>query len=161
MKEEGLICLLLVVLLVPRPGVAVAAASPETADEVRQLFEQVAEQWNQAAQSAPTECDPDREAGELCIDQFKVEVAEAGLGLVRHRRVLEDFDDEQLEAFTQLMGGEGWTDREEVCVEPLMNLMKRFGVVIEFRYYSKDMKPLFDNKVGFSQCEELRELIGQ
>lgn len=160
MSEKPLLYFLLSVLAVASCGPAPDSAGPETKDEVRQLLEFAAAEWNQAVQNAPTECDPNREASELCIDQFKIDVADVGLGWIRHRRLLEDFDDEKLAAFVRLYG-DGWTDREQVCIEPLLNLMSRFGVEIEFRYYAKDMRSLFQHKVGSAECEELFELSRQ
>jgi hypothetical protein len=120
-------------------------------------LETAAQAWNKTSPQQAADCDPNRPSGELCLEQFKVEVAEGRLALLRHRRLLERFDEKKLAAFSRLME-DGWTDREEVCSEPLLGLMKGFGLTVELHYYSRDFKPLFHHSVGWQQCEDLTAL---
>jgi len=129
----------------------------QNVDEVSQLFETVAQAWTKTSAQQATNCNPNRPSWEVCLEQFKVEVAEGRLALLRHRRLVEYFDEEKLAAFSLLMG-DGWTDREEVCTEPLLRLMKDVGATVEFHYYARDSSPLFHHGVGWKQCEELAVL---
>lgn len=140
----------------PQPR-GTAAAGPQSLDEVRQMMEAAADAWNEVGPQQEAACRPNRPFGELCVEQFNVEVAEGRLALLRHRRLRNHLDKEELAAFSRLMG-DGWTDREEVCREPFLGLFRDFGLTVEFHYYSRDATPLFHHGVGWHECEEAAAL---
>jgi hypothetical protein len=132
----------------------------ENNENVRDLLDRWAEEWMRAHSSEPTICSS--KPGEVCIDQFRVESATDRSALIRHRRILSDYDPEQLVAYVNIFG-DGENERQELCTPGTLDLFRRYGLEIETRYYSKQLKPLYSHTVNLQDCQDrsLRDPEGE